>query len=158
MDYISYHDTIIFSPEFNKSLDSELLTNYKKIIFSNYELSNNLFGAYENNNFRNLKWFYCSKFNQSLVDSFNNLTSLTHLTFSNNFNQPLDNSFNKLISLTHLTFFGQLNQPLTNSLENLTSLTHLTFGLDFNQHLTNSLESLTSLTHLTLGYHFNQKK
>ena len=34
MDYITKDDTIIFSPEFNKELNSELLKNYKKIIFN----------------------------------------------------------------------------------------------------------------------------
>jgi len=45
VDYMTYDDTIIFSPEFNKLLESELLLNYKKNIFSNYELNNNLFEA-----------------------------------------------------------------------------------------------------------------
>ena len=58
MDCITYEDTIIFSPDFNKELESELLSNYKKIIFSNYKLCNNLFEAYENNNFNNLICIY----------------------------------------------------------------------------------------------------
>ena len=46
-DYITKEDTIIFSPEWNGPLDIELLSNYKKLIFSNYELNYNLFEKYE---------------------------------------------------------------------------------------------------------------
>jgi hypothetical protein len=108
MDYITSNNTIIFSPEFNKPLIPELLSNYKKIIFSDFELNYSLFEAYENNNLHYLG----SKFNQTLDDSLNNLTSLTHLTFGNYFNQTLNDSLNKLTSLTHLTFGYSFNQPL----------------------------------------------
>lgn len=47
VDYITNDDTIIFSLEFDKLLNPELLSNYKKIIFSNYELNEDLFDAYE---------------------------------------------------------------------------------------------------------------
>jgi len=43
MYYITKEDTIIFSPEWNGPLDIKLLSNYKKIIFSDYELNDNLF-------------------------------------------------------------------------------------------------------------------
>ena len=46
-NYITNKDTIIFSPEWNNPLDIELLSNYKKLIFSNYELNYNLFEKYE---------------------------------------------------------------------------------------------------------------
>ena len=108
-DYITKNDTIIFSPEFNKPLNQEILSNYKKIIFSSYELNDGLFEAYENNNFNGLK------------------------LFGSNFNQPLGNSLNNLTSLTHLSLGYRFNQPLGNSLDNLTSLTHLTLGHNFNQ-------------------------
>ncbi len=49
-DYITSEDTIIFSPEYDKPLNPELISNYKKIIFSNYELNDKLFEAYESNN------------------------------------------------------------------------------------------------------------
>jgi len=153
--YITKDDTIVFSPKFDKSLNCELLSNHKKIIFSDYELNNNLFDAYENNKFTDLG-LICSSFDQPLTNSLNNLTSLTHLTFGWYFNQPLDNSLDKLTSLTQLTFGYCFNQPLTNSLNNLTYLTRLTFGNYFNQPLDNSLDNLTSLTHLTLGWNFNQ--
>jgi hypothetical protein len=129
VDYITKEDTIIFSPYFNKELDSELLLNYKKIIFSNYELNENLFDAYENNNF----YFYYFNYTSS------------------KFNQPLSNSLDKLIFLTHLTFGGDFNKPLLDSLDKLKSLTHLTFGIYFSQPLLNSLDKLISLTHLTFG-------
>jgi hypothetical protein len=53
MEYMTKDNTIIFSPEFNKPLDPELLLNYKKIIFSNHKLNDILFEAYENNNTKN---------------------------------------------------------------------------------------------------------
>jgi hypothetical protein len=179
MEYITKDNTIIFSPEFNKPLDPELLLNYKKIIFSNYELNYSLFEVYENNYFKNLHYIgsmfnqtlddslnkltslthltFGYRFNQKLDDTLNKLTSLTHLTFGYSFNQTLDDSLNELTSLTHLTFGRSFNHPLSNSLDKLTLLTNLTFGYWFNQPLINSLEKLTSLTHLTLGYSFNQK-
>jgi hypothetical protein len=159
VDYITKGDTIIFSPEFNKPLDSELLLTYKKIIFTNYKLNDKLFDAYENNNFLNLNITYsCSCFNQPLLNELDNLISLTHLTFGYNFNQPLYHSLDNLISLTHLSFGCNcnFNQPLHHSLDKLSSLTHLTFGLNFNQPLLNELDNLTSLTHLTFGLNFNQ--
>lgn len=59
-NYITTDDTIIFSPKYNKPLDIELniQPQYKKIIFSDYELNNYLFEAYEIDylqNFQNLK-------------------------------------------------------------------------------------------------------
>jgi len=109
MDYITNEETIIFSPDFNKPLDPAFLSNYKKIIFSNYKLDDNLFEAYENNNFNDLIHI-SSKFNQSLEHSLNNLTSLTNLTFGAKFNQALDNFLEDLTSLTHLTFGKHFNQ------------------------------------------------
>ena len=94
-------DIIIFSPYFDKPLYHELLSNYKRIIFSDYNLCDGLFEAYENNNFINLIWIN-SKFNQPLTDSLNKLTSLTHLTFGGNFNQPLANTLGSLTSLPHI--------------------------------------------------------
>ena len=117
VEYITKDETIIFSPYFNKLLNGELLINYKKIIFSDYELTYQLFDRYENNNFSSLNYI-SSKFNQSLGNSLNNLVNLTHLTLGNNFNQSLGNSLDNLINLTHLT--------------------HLTFNWCFNQQLSNS--------------------
>jgi hypothetical protein len=155
MEYMIKDNTIIFSPEFNKPFDSELLLNYKKIIFSNFTLNYSLYEAYENKNFKNL-YTIVSKFNQILGVSLDKLTSLTHLTFGYSFNCQLSNSLDKLTLLTHLTFGGCFDCPLSNSLSNLTSLTHLTFGWAFNNPLANSLDKLSSLTHLTFGYRFNQ--
>ena len=44
-------------------MDYELLCGYKKIIFSNWELNDRLFDAYENNNF-NYQKYIDSKFNK----------------------------------------------------------------------------------------------
>ena len=54
MDYITKDDIIIFAPEFNSKLDPNQLLSYKKIIFSNYKLCDNLFDAYSNNTIINL--------------------------------------------------------------------------------------------------------
>jgi len=62
MDYITKENIIIFSPYFNEIIDDTLLSNYKKVIFSDYELIDDLFDNYENNNFKNCKW-KSSKFN-----------------------------------------------------------------------------------------------
>ena len=51
-DYITNETCIIFSPGYNSSLCPELLSHYKKIIFSNYELTEGIFEAYENNKLR----------------------------------------------------------------------------------------------------------
>ena len=138
MNYITNEDTIIFSPEFDDLLDIELISNYKKLIFSNYILNDKLFEAYESNNFNNLK---CrdSKFNELV----NNLPQcLTYLTFGRHFNQRV----NKLPQgLTHLTFGVRFNQEVNVLPQNLT---HLTFCVRFNQEV-NVLPQ--NLTHLTFG-------
>ena len=84
VDYITYLDTIIFSPRFNKSINLDLLSSYNKIIFSNYELTDDLFLKYSNNNLKDLKYI-SSKFNQLLELPKN----LIHITFGRNFNQPI---------------------------------------------------------------------
>ena len=180
MNYITKGDTIIFHPSFDQKLDHELLTDYKKIIFSEYvsncELKNELFDFYENEQFLEvLKYkgthFYLydwceSKFNQP-VDSIP--SSITHLIFGSKFNQPVNNLQS---SITHLTFDFKFNQPVNNlpssGLTHLTfgycfdhsvdllpsSITHLTFDFKFNQPVNNLSSSV--LTHLTFGYTFNQ--
>ena len=92
--FIVKDDTIIFSPEYTKSLNFNLISHYKKCIFSNYKLGEYLFDVYESKNFKNLLYFGC-KFNQSV----NNLpNTLTHLTFGKNFNQYVNNLSNTLSS------------------------------------------------------------
>ena len=39
MNWITNTDTIIFDSEFNEKLDINLISNYRKIIFSDYELN-----------------------------------------------------------------------------------------------------------------------
>ena len=56
MDYITKDNIIIFSPYYNKKLDNELLTKFNQIIFSDYDLNENLFEAYNNKNFNNLNY------------------------------------------------------------------------------------------------------
>ena len=140
-DYITNNDMIIFTHEFNKPLDLELINKYKNLIFSNYILNNDLFDKYKNNDIIFMQYIG-SKFNQEV----NNLpNSLTHLTFGNDFNQEVNNLPN---SLTHLTFDSHFNQEV-NNLPN--SLTHLTFGYDFNQEVNNLPNTLI---HLIFGWSF----
>jgi hypothetical protein len=133
-DYITNEDTIIFSPEFNLPLNPSILINYKKIIFSDYELTESLFDAYSNSNFNNQK-FIGSKFNQSLSNSLCELINLTHNNFGYDFNQSLSNSLCELINLTHINFGNRFNQSLSNSLDGLINLTHINFGNRFNEEL-----------------------
>jgi len=110
LDYITKEDTIIFSPEYNKPLEPKLLLNYKKIIFSDYELNDTLFDAYKNSNLN------CN-LNNNLIDKYKNL-KYKNLNFKKSeFNQPLDNSLHDLTSLTHLIFGLGFEQPLNNSLD-----------------------------------------
>ena len=51
MDYITNETSIIFSPYYDGQLDSELTSQYKKIIFSDYELTDGIFETYENDKF-----------------------------------------------------------------------------------------------------------
>jgi len=125
MNYITNDNTIIFSPSFNRKLKSKLLNNnYKKIIFADYDLNNDLFEKYKNNDFNDLRYFG-SQFNQSI----NNLPSgITHLTFSYYFNQSVNNLHPKGCS--------------KNSTDGCcsccpSSITHLTFGYKFNQSVDN---------------------
>ena len=86
VNYITKDSIIIFAPHYNEVLDIKLLTNYNQIIFSNFELNDNLFDAYSNNEFINFK-FANNKFNQSV----NNLPpNITHLTFGPKFNQKCE--------------------------------------------------------------------
>ena len=64
MEYITKEDTIIFTNEYNDALDTDLISKYKKLIFSNYELNYDLFERYENSKFEGLTHLR-SKFNQA---------------------------------------------------------------------------------------------
>jgi len=160
LNYITNEDTIIFSPYYNKPTDFNLLSQYNKIIFSDYELNEELFEKYGN--------FYIEVV--SIDSRFNHEVELpkniTHLTFGNNFNQEVELPEN----LTHLTFGNDFNQKveLPENLTHLTfvrdshfnqevelpkNLTNLTFGNNFNQ----KVELPENLTHLTFGNNFNQK-
>ena len=81
-NYWIYEDCFIFKPVFNEPIDKyvEIIKKYKKLIFENY---NNLELCIEINNKHNLNYnnYIGSKFNQSLSNSLNNLTQLTHLSF-----------------------------------------------------------------------------
>jgi len=149
MDYITKEDTIIFSPKFNKIIDKKLLANYKKVIFSDFELTDDLFDNYKNDNlfdnYENDNYKYSEYIGSEFNREIDLPQNLTHLTFGNDFNQKVDLPHN----LTHLTFGNNFNQKV--NLE--TNLTHLTFGLYFNQ----KVDLPPNLTHLIFGNWFNQK-
>ena len=141
MKYITNDDTIIFDPSFDEELDPELLTKYKRIIFTNYILDHKLFDAYINNKFKGLK-VDVSKFNHPV----NELPhSITHLTFGFSFNLSVDNLVH---GITHLTFGKHFNQLVDNL---PSSITHLTFDFDFNQSLNNLPPDLEFIT-LSIKY------
>ena len=99
MNYITNYDTIMFSPSFNDVLDPGLLSKYKKIIFSDYDFTNDsdlmeiLFNRYKNNDFEIFGNENGLKFNESMFNQpVNHLPShITHLTFGTDFNQPVPN-------------------------------------------------------------------
>ena len=47
MNYITNQDTIIFGPKYDESLDMILISNYSKLMFSNYALCDELFIKYK---------------------------------------------------------------------------------------------------------------
>jgi len=140
VDYITKESTILFSDYYNKSIDENLINSFNKIIFCDYELNNDLFEKYSNNDLDNLRYIY-SKFNQKIKIPEN----ITMITFGHSFDQPLELPIN----LTHLTFGSNFDQYLKLS----PNITHLTFGDDFNK----PLELSEKITHLTFGFSFNQK-
>jgi len=127
-NYVTNEDTIIFSPHYNELIDINLLSQYNKIIFSDYKLSEELFEKYEN--------FYL---NLPYINyhSFQEVEDITY--FGCKFNQEVELPKN----LTHLTFGNRFNQKV----ELHENLTHLTFGCKFNQEV----ELPENLTHLIFG-------
>ena len=140
-------DTIIFKPEFSHSLNNyvEIISQYKKIIFSNYndskitiETNNKHDNKY--NNIMNL-----SKFNQPLSDSLSNLINLKQLNISSCFNQPLSDSLSNLLNLQQLNLGKYFNQPLSNSLSKLINLQQLNLGKYFNNPILNIRSNLLTV-------------
>ena len=80
--YITNKDTIIFAPKYNEKLNIKLISNYTKLIFSNYVLCYELFMKHENDYLLNFT-YSSSKFNQQIS---NLPPNLTHLTFGCEFN------------------------------------------------------------------------
>ena len=136
IDYMYDNNIIIFSYDFNKLLDSDLLSKYNEIIFSNYVLSYDLLDSLINNNYYHCK-FRPSIFNQPV----NNLPcSITNLTFGTSFNQLVEMLPNSIIKLTFGNNFNQQVDNLPNS------IISLTFGYRFNQSVDNLPCSITNLT------------
>jgi len=156
-NYITNGDTIIFRHDYNKPLNQKHFSkfNYKKIIFSCYDLDDelDLFEAYENDILPIC--YFESQFNHPLTESLANCPLLTHIYFSDCFNQPLTNCFDNCPLLTHIDFGSDFNHPLGNSLNNCSLLTHINLSDDFNHPLGNSLNNCSLLTHINLSYNFN---
>ena len=93
MSWITNFNTIIFSPNYNELLNTELLSNYKNIIFSPYNLNNDFFEKCTNCD----NIYQSNVFNQQ-VDNLPN--SIISITFGYWFNQPVDNLPNGIINLT----------------------------------------------------------
>ena len=118
MDYINKNDTIIFSSEYNEPLDINLLSQYKKVIFSNYELSN-LHEYFIDNILKNKcssnLYLSCmldpSEYDKHRYNYKLNLQNHLMYTFNSEFNQSVDNLPN---TLTHITFGYEFNQEINN--------------------------------------------
>ena len=111
VDYYIYEDSFIFKPYFNGFINDyiNIISNYKKLIFSNYnepklcvKANNNYIANYHDKH-------KSSYFNKPLSDSLNNLTQLQQLTFGDCFNHPLSDSLNNQIQLQKLTFIILIN-------------------------------------------------
>ena len=136
MDYITKDNTIIFVPHFNNDLDINLLSNFNKLIFSDYEINDRLFEAYESENLNKFV-FFGNQFNQEV----NMLPQeITHITFGWHFNQKVNNLPR---NITHLTFGCKFNQEVNNLPQ---SITYLTFGIHFNQEVNNLPQYITHIT------------
>jgi Leucine-rich repeat (LRR) protein len=114
-DYWVYQDYLIFKPAFNKKIyNNELLSNYNRIIFSNYTEPS--ICIKRNNKFRNnCPQFQFSKFNQQLELP----NTIRYLNFGSIFNT----SINLPNSIRYLRLGRRFNQPISNlpnSLEELT--------------------------------------
>lgn len=136
-EYHIHKDTIIFNSRFNSPLNEyiDVIKNYKKIFFSNYDDYELCFHTY-NKYFLKYKLNYRgSEFNCPLADSLKNLTQLEEIVFGCDFNSSLGDSLENLYQLKILIFGRNFNQPITNLLNNLTMLEKITFGLKFNQEL-----------------------
>ncbi len=134
MKWISNDDTIIFDPEFNEKLDIELISGYKKLIFSNYELDEKIFQRYANDNF-NVITYRVGKFNQDVSAL---PPSLTHLTFGYFFNQQCNIPPNiKYLKLNCNNIY------IINSLPN--SVTELELDYNFNLEMNNLPTSIKKL-------------
>ena len=144
MNWITSGDAIMFGHKFNERLDNELISGFKKLLFSNHTLSKILFENYINDYYDS---FYCypSEFNQDVSEL---PQSLTIIKFGHMFNQDVSALPH---TLTHLYFGHDFNQDVS-ALPH--TLTHLYFGHDFNQDVSNLPQTLISID---LGVNFNQQ-
>lgn len=131
LDYITKGDTIIFDPNFNKSIDINLLNSYNKVIFSNFELCDDLFEKYSES--------YCGISDKLTLENHDKLNFI-----GSKFNQPLELPPNVTHLILGLRYNLELNLPL--------NLTHLILGTKFNKYL----ELPSNLSHLTIGMNYEK--
>ena len=144
--YITKGDTIIFAPKYKGdiNIDIDMISNYSKLIFSDYNLNETLFDSY-----KNIDSYFFSHTNSLFNNEINNLPSnLTHLVFGYSFDKEVNNLPS---NLTHLVFGYSFNQKVDNLPSNLT---HLVFGYSFNKEVYNLPNSIEELR---FGIEFNQK-
>ena len=106
--YIAKDNLMIFGPEYNESLDNELISKYSKIIFNQHvdnlppSITHLTFGRYFNQKVDNLP-----------------SSGLTHLTFGINFNQKVDDlpSLIKEIQFYRYSNYNNELNCLPNSVE-----------------------------------------
>lgn len=166
-NYKCVNDAILFCHTFNKNIDDNLLSlisNYKKLIFSNYESlkiaikwNNKLHEIEDQNDYKR------AKFNKSikklpstltyisLGDSFNNLINLlprqlNYLNTGDNFNKKVDN----LCQLKKVRLGNKFDKNI-DYLPN--SLNALSLGFTFNKKVNNLS---TSLKKIKLGFYFDK--
>jgi len=147
MSYKIINTTLIFSYNFNKILDEEIIQIMNlcdTIYFSNYITG---IKCIKTQNFYNAdydKYWMDSIFNKSV----NNLSnSIKYITFGYCFNQPINNLPSSII---YLSLCGNFNK----NVDNLpSSIIYLILGCNFNQCIDNLPNSVI---YLKIGNKFNQ--
>ena len=142
MNWITHADTIIFNHKYNEKLDTNLISGFAKVIFSDYVLNENSLKYYTTNSVVCEMRCALSKFNQ---DVSNLPSSITHLVFGHYFNQDISNL---PPSLTHLT----LGYCFDKQCSIQSNVKYLNLNCN-NQYIIDSLPD--SIVKLELDYHFN---
>ena len=119
MNWITSDDTIIFEPKYNKELNIELISAYKKLIFSDFVSLNKILFDYYLNNVYGAIYYKQNMFNK---DVSNLPFGLTHLIFGDSFNCDVSAL---PPTLTLIKFGHYFNQDISNLPQ---GITHLSLG------------------------------